>query len=29
MKLKDLLKNVQDVELTPEQEKQIKEYLGI
>ena len=29
MKLKDLLKNVQDVELTPEQEKQIKDYLGI
>ena len=29
MKLKDLLKDVQDVELTPEQEKQIKEYLGI
>jgi hypothetical protein len=29
MKIKDLLENVQDVELTPEQEKQIKEYLGI
>lgn len=29
MKVKDLLKNVQDVELTPEQEKQIKDYLGI
>lgn len=29
MKLKDLLKTVQDVVLTPEQEKQIKEYLGI
>ena len=29
MKIKDLLENVQDVVLTPEQEKQIKEYLGI
>lgn len=29
MKIKDLLETVQDVELTPEQEKQIKEYLGI
>ena len=29
MKLKDLLKDVEDVELTPEQEKQIKDYLGI
>lgn len=29
MKLKELLKNVEDVELTPEQEKQIKNYLGI
>ena len=29
MKVKDLIKDVQDVELTPEQEKQIKDYLGI
>lgn len=29
MKVKDLLKNVENVELTPEQEKQIKDYLGI
>ena len=29
MKVKDLLKDVEDVELTPEQEKQIKDYLGI
>lgn len=29
MKLKELLKNVKDVELTKEQEKQIKDYLGI
>lgn len=29
MKLKELLKNVEDVELTEEQEKQIKDYLGI
>lgn len=29
MKVKDLLKDVENVELTPEQEKQIKDYLGI
>lgn len=29
MKLKELIKNVENVELTPEQEKQIKNYLGI
>lgn len=29
MKLKELLKNVEDVELTEEQEKQIKDFLGI
>lgn len=29
MKLKEMLKNVEDVELTEEQEKQIKDYLGI
>ena len=29
MKLKELFKDVQDVELTAEQEKQIKDYLGI
>lgn len=29
MKLKELIKNVENVELTPEQEKQIKDYLGI
>ena len=29
MKLKELLKNVEDVELTKEQEKQIKDFLGI
>jgi predicted metal-binding protein len=29
MKVKDLLKDVGNVELTPEQEKQIKDYLGI
>lgn len=29
MKLKELIKDVENVELTPEQEKQIKNYLGI
>lgn len=29
MKVKDLIKDVKNVELTPEQEKQIKDYLGI
>jgi predicted metal-binding protein len=29
MKVKDLIKDVENVELTPEQEKQIKNYLGI
>ena len=29
MKVKELFKDVQDVELTAEQEKQIKDYLGI
>ena len=28
MKIKELLEQVQDVELTEEQEKHIKEYLG-
>lgn len=29
MKLKELIKDVENVELTPEQEKQIKDYLGV